>query len=542
MLDNPTFDVARALRPVRRSIGLRQVAFWAFRGLAGGAIAGVLLLLSAHVRAWPATPAALAVLIAGVVIGSAIGCAQWPDLMGTARAVDRHVDLGERLTTALELRATDGVFADLQRADTMQRVSGLRLRGGPKHDRRGIGIGVAVSLLAFVALLDFQPAPTPQTQTVNQALQQRLHRATQILLPRLSRTVQRELPAGRRGATLRAVQRALLQLRRELRRARGTAQALREVSSTQGKIESLTGALPALTTSQLNRLARTLGVRSKTRQSPPRTVRQQSQAVQQRLHHLARQVSHLNATQTRTLGRTLQEAAQHTGGALQHTLRQASKALLRSRLRQAARWLNRAANTVHAAQSTRSQRSVLHQTTRRLSSLKNTISGLHGNPGKANQNGRPATHSQSATSQSGRAQRGNTKGSARTSLREAGPPVLQNRQRLTRSNGGGSGQSRAPAGTPNKGQRAGSAGTPGERDKSGTFHGTYTRVFVPGQVRSGPHGSQVGLSNRAQPGKLVPYHRVVARYTRAARTALDRITLPPPVQSYVRQYFSTIAR
>jgi hypothetical protein len=40
----------------------------------------------------------------------------------------------------------------------------------------------------------------------------------------------------------------------------------------------------------------------------------------------------------------------------------------------------------------------------------------------------------------------------------------------------------------------------------------------------------------------VPYQQVLGSYQQTARSALDRGSLPPGLQTYVRQYFSAISR
>lgn len=67
-------------------------------------------------------------------------------------------------------------------------------------------------------------------------------------------------------------------------------------------------------------------------------------------------------------------------------------------------------------------------------------------------------------------------------------------------------------------------------------------VFIPGKqgkgaeiVRNGPKGAPAS-------GAYVPYQQVVGQYTQGAHQALDQATLPPPLQGYVRRYFTTLSR
>src|SRR5207248_3349438 len=116
MLDSLSFNVVAALAPARSALGVARLLRWALRGLGAGALAGAVILLAAHL--WPfsaALPVALTALLAGALVGTAIGIRYWPDSPEVARSVDRRFDLRDRLTTALELQGSDAPLSVLQR-------------------------------------------------------------------------------------------------------------------------------------------------------------------------------------------------------------------------------------------------------------------------------------------------------------------------------------------------------------------------------------------------------------------------------------------
>jgi hypothetical protein len=66
-------------------------------------------------------------------------------------------------------------------------------------------------------------------------------------------------------------------------------------------------------------------------------------------------------------------------------------------------------------------------------------------------------------------------------------------------------------------------------------------VFVPSKQGNGGEVVKNGPNGAPQIGSLVPYQQVLGQYSQQAHQALDRGSLPAPVQSYVHRYFSTIS-
>jgi hypothetical protein len=67
-------------------------------------------------------------------------------------------------------------------------------------------------------------------------------------------------------------------------------------------------------------------------------------------------------------------------------------------------------------------------------------------------------------------------------------------------------------------------------------------VYIPGHQGKGREVVQNGPNGAPLPGAIVPYQQVVGQYAQSAHQALDRAAVPPALQSYVRQYFSTISQ
>lgn len=142
---------------------LVRCSSWAFAGAAlvgAGLVAATrlgVLPLPADGR-WLGLPPAVAAVGAALLVAVGVAAAAWrrtPGLAGTARAVERHFGLSERLSTSLELGERRDAVAEALRADADARASALTLRGfaAPRVSRRQGWSLVAGSALLAAALL-----------------------------------------------------------------------------------------------------------------------------------------------------------------------------------------------------------------------------------------------------------------------------------------------------------------------------------------------------------------------------------------------------
>src|SRR5437588_10142423 len=98
-------DVAATLQPVQRRLGVVRAEQWALLGAGAGATAGIALLVAGRLVTLPNTVAlALTLLVLGALGGVLFGVVRRPDFLQTARTVDRHFALDDRVTTAVEFQ------------------------------------------------------------------------------------------------------------------------------------------------------------------------------------------------------------------------------------------------------------------------------------------------------------------------------------------------------------------------------------------------------------------------------------------------------
>ena len=162
VIQRELFDVVGRFR---RRLGGEQVALFALRGVVG---AGVLLAalsaaawaLETSLGAWPWWLIGLVPLLA-----IALGLARWPSRARAARTADRHLDLAERLATAVELssRPRAGRLDRLQLHDAV-----VTARSAPPtwpslaHAHRHELVAAALAALLATASLVLPALPRPR--------------------------------------------------------------------------------------------------------------------------------------------------------------------------------------------------------------------------------------------------------------------------------------------------------------------------------------------------------------------------------------------
>lgn len=571
--DGQRLDVARVLAPLTRAMGLQRVACGAVLGFAGGAIVGAVILLVT--RIYPlafSVPAAFFAAALGAVAGALYGATRWPAIRDAARTADLYFGLDDRLTTAWELRSSDAPIAQMQNRDVARSIDSLPLLRSRGHWLRRNQAGVVAAAVAlFAVALAVGPAGTahhaalaapPRTSQVRRAAAAQIRHLSSQLHLGLT-------PGQRQSPAMRHLDQALTRLRRQMLRPSTSRTELRAVSATQQQLRQLARSLHPLSAKAAGQLNRSLGRylgqgHASARNGPsPRSILGTAQA----LGRLGRSLSHLTPDQRAALARALARSANtQSNSALRSSLRQAASSLGYNQTPSAQAALRQAAGTLSQSSSARAALSRITAAGEQLDGLKNQLSGIGsltsngirpsgGLPGpKAGQKSGPGASTGRASSQ-GRGQRqghGRQPGAARGSqtgrANQSGSGRGHGSSRRGRpGQGSGTGQGRA-AGRGHTGATQPAQGTAANRGSGGsgrsssTRHGQNVTVYIPAAQGKGKQIVVNGSNGAPETGNLVPYHRVLAQYAQSAHQALDRAALPPSLQGYVRDYFSSISR
>jgi len=558
--EHTPFDVLAVLAPARRQLGLRRVASWAVRGLLAGGIVALLVLSAAHLHPFPAALAVAAgAVVAGLLVGLAIGIRRWPDRLQTARAVDHHFNLHDRLTTALELRTSALPLSELQRSDAGRRLAGLKPRESARGQFSGRESGAAVVVLMVLLALALVglPAARGAVQT-SYADQQRVHHATQTGIPRIVRKVNLGLgPVTRHDVAMRNLNLALQHLRRQLQHASNRAGALRAISATQQQLHRIAASLHPIRPAAVSQLNHALASRMSAQQRAEAAGNSQKalKAAASTLQRLARELAHMSSAQRAALARSLAKAASTTSDStLRSALQQAASSLAYQDPKTAAGALQAAAAALDRSPTAQAAQSAANSAAAGLESMKGGVSGLSTQAGGSASSGNATTGSgQGQGSGQGKGNgsghgRGKGSGSGQGQGKGSGSGQGQGRGTGTGSGQGtgrgqGSGNGRGSSGSGGAGGTGGHGIGGGRGGSGGQGSGHLsTRVYIPGKFGKGTHTIQNGGPSGAPlRGSTVPYRQVIGQYEQTAHTALDRAALPPSMQTYVRQYFSSIS-
>ncbi|MGH2441909.1 MAG: hypothetical protein ACRDFX_01950 [Chloroflexota bacterium] len=524
--DRYRFSGLDQLPAVRTKLGLRNIARWSVRGLGAGAALSVLL-LALHRAGLPfPTILPLVLPLVGLLLGSIVGARAWPTILEAARTVDFHFGLHDRLTTALQLEGSGSVLHILQREDTGQSIQGLHLTssvriGPPLREALGMLAGIAVVIALFLV-------PTPASRispVLGVSPRATLPPAAIVRVPSLAKASTRGLTAGERNSpAVRALTLALTRLQHELQTKPGRHDALRAISATQQQLQRISSSLhpiSAVSATQLEQSLHSQMTRAERQQSLKPQGKNSVAASAKFLNRLARAIARMKPRQRAQLAGALARAANgNSAKALRSSLRKASSSLGNSNPGAAIKALRSAASALQRSFGQQAAQSKLGGALSALNSAKGAVAGLN----KGRQSG--TTTGKGSGARSGRA---GGSGSGKASGSNGSHGSASGKRRLR---GQSSGRSKSHGG--------GSGGN----GRAGKGKGQFRRArVVPQSQRSGkgPHTILTGPKGLPLPGVRVPYQVVLRRYATTARTALDRSSLPPDLQAYVRQYFSTIS-
>jgi len=560
--EHTPFDVLAVLAPARRQLGLRRVTSWAVRGLLAGGIVALLVLGAAHLYLFSAALLiAAGAVVAGLLVGLAIGIRRWPDRLQTARAVDHHFNLHDRLTTALELRTSALPLAELQRSDAGRRLAGLKPRESARGQFSGRESGAAVVVLMVLLALALVglPAARGAVQT-SYADQQRVHHAAQTGIPRIVRKVNLGLgPVTRHDVAMRNLNLALQHLRHQLQHASNRAGALRAISATQQQLHRIAASLHPIKPAAVSQLNHALASRMSAQQRAEAAGNSQKalKAAANTLQRLARELAHMSTAQRAALARSLARAASTTSDStMRSALQQAASSLAYQDPKTAAGALQEAAAALDRSPSGQAAQSAANSAAAGLESMKGAVSGLSSQAGGSTSSGSATTSQTPGSGQGQGSGQGKGNGSGQGQSKGSGSGQGQGKgsgsgQGQGKGSGAGQGTGRGQGSGNGRGSSgSGGAGGTGGHGIGGGRGGSGgqgsghlgTRVYVPGKFGKGTHTIQNGGPSGAPlRGSTVPYRQVIGQYEQTAHTALDRAALPPSMQTYVRQYFSSIS-
>ncbi|GAC1466423.1 MAG: hypothetical protein PVSMB7_11800 [Chloroflexota bacterium] len=539
MLASRTFDIDAALAPARRALGRATCARLMLHGLIGGVGVGVADLALA--RVWPFTGSlaiALVAVVAGPIVGVAVALTRWPDTQRAARMADRHFVLGDRLTTALEFKQSMDPLMVLQRADTARSVRGLPLHRAaaspPRWRERGMAV-LGIALLVALANTD-RARPIAVAGSTGPYLRHRIAQAGAMSVPEISRSIERSLREDdRKDPSLASLRLQLLRLQHQLQASTTLNQALRAISLTQQQMHQLDASLHPLNSSEIAQLNLSLG-----RYLSPLgagSVRNERDAngTAQSLSRLAASLNRLRAAQRQDLARALARAANRTSDVrLRSSLRQAASALSRTDTASAAIFLRHGATLLNETSRALRARARIRASSARLDKLKNAVSGIHRRPGVRPTPGATGKNAKSASQKSGSNSRSADKGE-----KKQGSSQFLKIWKPTNERSAAKDQ-RVVANV----RRAGQGGRVNDDPLYASQKNRKARAIVVlhGHAGKGTLLLQNGPRGSLNAGSQVQYRRLVLRYAQTARAALNRGSLPPSVQGYVKQYFNEISR
>jgi len=254
-------ELVRALGGYRWRLGIEVVARFVVRGLiVGGSLLALASALTWLLEVKPPTVAFWLTLLLPPLVGVALGLVSWPSHSQTARTADRRLRLDERLGTAVELSRSGhgGRFDRMQVRDALEHVRQAPSWGATgRIARRELTLAVVVSVLGAASLLLPllpRPALPPVAEVATVAepeseLDARLIPADELDMRSLGSLTGAEQSADTdlapRVRAAQAEQESLDKL----------AQALGEVSATQGAADAIQRRDFSAAREQLNSLA-----------------------------------------------------------------------------------------------------------------------------------------------------------------------------------------------------------------------------------------------------------------------------------------------
>jgi hypothetical protein len=261
------------------------------------------------------------------------------------------------------------------------------------------------------------------------------------------------------------------------------------------------------------------------------------------LQHLATLLQRYSPSQRQRLAQALQRAANgQSDGQLRAALRQAASWVGQNKIRSGQRAIRRAASLLSRSAAARAEQARLNSINSQLDSLKNRVAGFSGRS-RGTPGANPRQRSRSGRNGSNRAGRVPGAGGA-TPFKASGRTYAvkpgSRRELLSDARS-------APAKTVVRGNSAfqGLSGVSGHStgevpQSTSQSTGKFNALYIPGQQHQGLRTVSLGPKGTPQQSAPIAYRQLLARYEQSAHAALDRASLPPSLQDYVRRYFTVI--
>ena len=457
--------------------------------------------------AWLGIP----VIFAAVVVAWTVRRPRPDALMQRA---DLRLGLHERLSTAWERRAANGVMDGLLREDALRHAERDRLKHAfpIRVSRREASVlaVVAVAALALAVL------PNPMDQVL---AQRRADHASQAKAASTIRDVQHKIAAIATPAPVDPkVQKILSDAQQKIAQAQDPRQALEAITPAEQQLQQLSDPQTPARTSTAQNLAASLSATTAGQAAGQALTLSPSKGAQA-LRDLASQLKSLTPEQQAQLAKALADAAQRAQDpTMAASLQRASSALSTGDVAAAAGALSDVAGQLDSLQDQQSNDQAIAAA---INGLEAARQGLAAQADRdvagSGASGATAAASPAASAAAGN---GNGNGSGNGSGNGTG-------------NGSGSGSGNGNGGT-------GSGSGTGSGTGSGSGAKPGERLYVPGQPLPGQVVNDPAPLGPGQDVPLTPYTQVVQAYQQAALDATNQSLIPGSERDLVREYFSRL--
>ena len=521
--------LVESLHPWRQRLWMQQALRWAGNGIIAGLVLACILLLFSRFIPW-ATASYWAIMVATASLLCALGASLWyrPSFGRTAHLVDVRLALHDRLSTAWELRDKSAPLPELQRRDALKQLGRHKpatvISLWPR--RAGlIAFGVVIIALALLVFL-----PNPMTVVLQQQAAFQARIARQVAAINHIRTVidnQTTTSAQERSQ----IDKILREAAAQLQQAKNQAQAQQILAQAQAKLNQLRD--PQAANKAMARTAASSSLQSSS--NPNLSTAGQALAkgdnkgLDAALQKLASQVKNMTAAQRAQLAQQIEQAANQArqNPQLSSALHQLAKAVADGSPSDVSDAINAVENAATQDTANQENNNSIDQASQTLQNTATALASATDNTSGQNQ---AQNQGQGQNQNQGQGQgQGQNQGQGQIPGQGQSP-------------GQGQGQNQGQGQGQNQGQNQGQGnnGTGGQTG-TGNKQGKNDQVYVPGQVTSGTSTiTNNGNNGIVQPGRPVPYSKVIAQYQQMAHDDIDSSNIPPDLKDLIQEYYNSL--
>lgn len=437
-----------------------------------------------------------------------------PDLL--MQMADLHLGLKERLSTAWERRAADGLMDDLLRKDALEHALRDRLvRAFPiRINRREAG---AVAIVA-VAALALALLPNSMDRLLAQA---QADRASQAKAASTIHDVQNKIAASTKTAPVDPkVQKILSDTAKQIQDAKDPRQALEAISPAEQQLRQLSDPQTPARTATTQNLASALSTTNAGKVAAQALIASPTQGAQA-VRNLAAQLPSLSPQERAELAKALAAAAQNAKDpAMAASLQRASDALSSGDLAAAAAGLNDLAGQLDSLQNQQNNDQQIASAINGLEAARQALAAQVDRDAAGSGAASGGAGASPAAAGSAAAGSGNGNGNGNAN-----------------GNGNGSGNGN---GNSNGSGGSGGTGSSGSGSGTGTAAKPGEKLYVPGQPVPGRQENDPTPLGPGQDVPLTPYTQVIQSYQQAALDATSQSLIPGSERDLVREYFARL--